>query len=80
MLKVNESHYHLKNMLLSLIIKFIVLLLMLTNILMLIFIYAICKIYRIGYENQEIVKTVVGFVHLTSLKCLKFRFYSHNLL
>lgn len=67
-------------MILNLIIKFIVLLLMLTNILMLIFIFAICKIYRIGYENQEIVNTVLGFVHLASLKCLKFRFYSHNFL
>lgn len=66
-------------MILSLILKFIAVLPMLINILMLIFRYVICEIFRIECKNQEIVKTVLGFVHLTSLKCLKFRLYSQNL-
>ena len=63
----------------SLIIKFTVVLLMLTNILLLISKHSICDILQIVCEIQLIIKYVMRFVGLISLKCLKFRFYSNIL-
>ena len=49
-------------MILNLIIKFIIALLMLTNILLLIFKYSICDILQIACEIQLIIRNVMRFV------------------
>ena len=67
-------------MILNLIIKFIIVLLMLTNILLLIFKYSICDILQIACKIQLIIRNVMRFVGFIRLKRLKFRFYSHNLI